>query len=185
MRQLAVALQRSRQTISNWLDRWPDFPVLDRGANGREYQFDVATVVAFLREKQEEQRKAGEERDQELAQLVLPLIEADQAPAAATVSIKDQVEAMKLNRMRREEAERLGKLVEADAVTMALTGALQNLSRMLGSAVRQAGRDHNLPDPVIRALEHRIGEAQRNFVREAASYLKPDDTEMEPQLAIA
>ena len=173
MRELAVQLRTSRQTLSVWLDRWPDFPVVERGTNGREYQFDAHAVFAFLRARRDEQARSTAERDQALSQLAFPFDPPDDAPPEPRLSLKDQVEALKLRRLQREEAERSGRLVEAAAVADLLTTCLTTLQRTLRAGIRQAGLEHNLPDPVIRALESRLADAQRSFVRDAAAFLRP------------
>lgn len=167
MRQLAVRLAVSRQTLTVWLDKWPDFPIVARGSNGREYSFDAAVVFAFLRGKKQAQASAAAERDQALSQLALPFALDDTAPATAPgLSVRDQVEALKLRRLQREEAERSGQLVEAAQISDQLTTALIGWNRALHNALRQAGREHNLPDSLVRALDARLVDTQRSFVRE-------------------
>lgn len=173
MRQLAAYLRTSRQTLSVWLDRWADFPVVERGTNGREYRFDVRAVSTFLRAKRDEQARSTAERDQALSQLAFPFDPPPDEPPEPRLSLKDQVEALKLRRLQREEAERSGRLVEAAGVADLLTTCLTTLQRTLRAGIRQAGLEHNLPDPVIRALEARLADAQRAFVRDAGAFLQP------------
>lgn len=172
LRELAVYLRTTRQTLSVWLDRWPDFPVITQGTNGRQYQFNAADVVAFLRSKKDEQARSSAERDQALAQLAFPFEVADEPATGLRLSAKDQMEAIKLRRMQREEAERSGQLVEAVAVTDLLTTCFTTLQRTLRAGIRQAGIEHNLPSSVVRALEARLAEAQRALVSEAGTFLR-------------
>ena len=168
MRVLALTLRTSRQSLSAWLDRWPDFPIVERGRNGREYKFDAASVISFLREKKAEQARGSAERDEALAQLALPFDLADEEDRPG-LSIKERIDALRLRRMEREEAERSGQLVEAAAVSDALSVALVQWNRALNNSVRSAVREHNLPDAVQRALLVRIGDTQRTFVRSLGS----------------
>lgn len=180
-RELARLLRTSVVTIGNWIERYGDeFPIRERGTNGREYAFDTAAVVAFLRRRQEEERRRQENRDEQLAQIVLPLnLPQEPQQQKSGVSVKEQLEALRLSAERRKEAVALGQLVKADEVTDALSRAFAALNRQLHAAVRSVGREFNLPEHVIRALDARFAETQRNFVREASAYLAPDE---EPDL---
>ncbi len=179
-RELARYLKTSVVTIGNWIERYEAFPILQPGTNGRDYKFDLRAVVDFLRAQKDAEARFAAERDETLAQLVLPLVlETIDPPAAngARLSTKDQIEALKLSSMRRQEAERLGQLVPVNEVSEALIAALATFSRMQRAAVRQAAADQNLPHSVVRALEARFADAQRTFVREAGSFLTPIEAE--------
>lgn len=178
-RKLASVLGVTTVTLGNWLERWPDFPVLERGTNGRDYVFDVRAVVDFLRAKKEAEAAAAAEKDEALSQLALPLLELEQPESAAgsRLSVKEQIAALELSTKRRKEAVELGKLVGADEVSETLMAAFANFSRGLRAAVRQAAADQNLPASVTRALEARIADAQRTFVRECRTYLVAEEFE--------
>jgi phage terminase Nu1 subunit (DNA packaging protein) len=174
MRELALRLGVSRQTLSTWLDRWPDFPIETRGTNGREYRFDVTAVFGFLRQKKDEQAASAAARDEALAQLILPFATVE-AEEPAGLPLKDQLSAIKIRKANREEAFAEGKLAVATEVADALSTAFQRLGQALRVAVREAAREHNLPEPVRRSLETNIADAQRAFVRAAATYLTPNE----------
>ncbi len=71
--QLAHRLGISKSTLSSWILRYgADFPVQERGTNGRDYVFDFEEVFDFLRAKREEESKRKRARDEQLAQLRLP-----------------------------------------------------------------------------------------------------------------
>jgi phage terminase Nu1 subunit (DNA packaging protein) len=179
-RELARYLKTSVVTIGNWIERYEAFPILQPGTNGRDYKFDLRAVVDFLRAQKDAETRFAAERDEALAQLVLPLVlEAIDPPPSngLKLSTKDQIEALKLSSMRRQEAERLGQLVPVAEVSEALIAALATFSRMQRAAVRQAAADQNLPHSVVRALEQRFADAQRTFVREAGAYLTPIEGE--------
>lgn len=67
-RRLGVCLP----TLSAWLHRWPDFPVLERGAKGRPWRFDPEAVKAFVARKQQEREAVEAERDRLLRSFQLP-----------------------------------------------------------------------------------------------------------------
>lgn len=177
MRELAIRLGTTRQTVTAWLDKWPDFPVHERGTNGREYKFDLAGVVTFLRARKEEEAANAAARDQALAQLTLPLDDEKPAPAPG-LSIRDQLDAQKLRKLQREDAIAEGRLVEVMPLIDHLGTAFQALHRSLHTAVRNAAREHNLPDAVARAIDGHIAETQRAFVRALPQVLKGIDTDV-------
>ena len=181
-RELCLILRISRPTLDAWIDRYGDaFPILERGANGREYRFDPEAVTAFLRDRQAEDANRRAERDQQLAQLMLPL--PDQRPDSAIVSLDDQIKAARLNAMRLAEAERARQLVPAAEVADHLGSIFAALNRNLAAFVRQIGREHAWPEPIIRATEDRLAEVQRAAVREATASLTPEPDA--PRLALA
>ena len=183
-RQLANLLKVSLPTMTDWIDRY-ELPVEQRGTNGKEWRFNVANVVDALRKQKDAAQAAGAARDEQLAQLVLPLDLGRQQEAPSGLSIKDQMDAVRLRRLQREEAERLGVLVPAAAITHALTSSLTLWNRLIRTAVRAAAADHNLPDAVTRSIDARIADAQRQFVREAGAMLVPGDDDADvPRLAL-
>jgi phage terminase Nu1 subunit (DNA packaging protein) len=164
--ELAHALNVSLPTLSRWLMRYAEFPVLERGTNGRDYKFDAAAVFEFLRARQEEQAQAAADKDEQLSQLKLPfeVPGADQAPAKT--SVKDEIEAYKLRKLQREEAERAGQLVPVAQVSDALQTVFARLSRDMHAFIRQIGREQQWPDSYIRSVEARLAQAQRVSVRD-------------------
>lgn len=179
-RELARVLKVTTVTLGNWLERWPDFPVQERGTNGRDYVFDVPTVIDFLRARKEAEALAAAEKDDALAQLALPLLEVEQPGVPASVlSLKEQKEALALSALRRREAVELGKLVGVDEVSETLMAAFSTYSRMLRSAVREVAREQNLPPSVARSLLARFADTQRAFVRECRTYLVAEELEAE------
>ena len=164
-RELARALNVSLPTIAAWMDRYPDFPVLQEGTNGREYQFDPLAVRDFMAEKAAEEERAELEKAAAIAQLGLPL--QDQSDTQSDVlkprDRLDHVRAMSAEDKLRIER---GFLVSVPAQRQAMTSAISRWNRALHAAVRQCGRDFNLPDAVVRALGERLSETQRQFVRE-------------------
>lgn len=166
---LALWLGISLPTLSAWMLRYgADFPIVERGSNGRDYKFDAAAVADFLRAKRDEQAaardQAAAQRDEQLAQLRLPFdLPGVEAPPKAS-SAKDEIEAWKLRRIQREEAERAGALVPAAQVADSFRAAFGRLSRDMHAFVRQIGREQGWPDPLVRQLERRLSDQQRASV---------------------
>ena len=188
-RELARLLHTTVVSVGNWIEKWPDFPVLERGTNGKEWRFDAPGVAEFLRAKQKEGRLARAERDEALSQLVLPLTllgDTEQLRSAAG-SVKEQREALQYRILQRQEAERLGRLVAVDDVRDALVTCFATMNRVLSTSVRAIGQDHALPHGVLHSLQARVAGAQRNAVREISKKLSgvdvPDDLGDEPERA--
>lgn len=175
--ELAHWLRVSLPTLGRWMLRYgADFPVIERGTNGRDYAFDPQAVATFLEAKRQEQEQSRGERDEQLAQLRLALDLPTAEPPPKTATTKDEIEAWRLRRLKREEAERAAQLVPADGVADALRAALGRLSRDMHAFVRQIGREQNWPDAYTRAVETRLAEQQRASVASLRTILaEPDD----------
>ncbi|MDE1905038.1 MAG: terminase small subunit [Rhodospirillales bacterium] len=159
--ELAHFLKVSLPTLTRWLLRWPDFPVVDRGTNGKEWEFDPEAVATFLRGRQEEEALARENRDQTLAQLALPM---DLGGAPPRNSAKEELDAWRVRRIQREEAERAGRLVPAAAVADAVRMVLARIGQDTARFLRQVAREQSWPEAYLRDVEKRLRESQRATV---------------------
>lgn len=170
--QLAGRLQVSLPTLTRWIVRFgQDFPVIERGGLGKAWLFDPAAVFDFLRERQAAQLADQAQRDEELSQLKLPFdVPVENAPAGK-LSVKDELEAWKLRKVQREEAERAGQLVPAAQVADALAGVFARLSRDMHAFVRQIGREDHWPESRARDVERRLADMQHGTVAELDAML--------------
>lgn len=180
LKQMAKQLGCSLPTMSALVDRWPGFPVIERGDLGKQWRFDAEAVVAFLQEKRADESRLKAARDEQLAQLTLPIIRTDDA--GRTISLDDQLKAVKLRALQREEAKEKGFLVPTLEVREALERALRRYGDVEASAIERVVRNHNLPDAVKRALEREFQEARVMFVREAGKFIA--DTAKDDGLAL-
>lgn len=163
--ELAHWLGVSLPTLGRWMLKYgAEFPILERGSNGRDYQFDASAVSAFLRAKQQEQAASKAEQDEQLSQLRLPFDLPGIEPPPKATSAKEEIEAWKLRKMQREEAEAAGKLVPAAPVADGLRALLARISRDQHAFIRQLGRELSWPDPFVRQVERRMAEQQRATV---------------------
>ena len=166
---LAQWLGVSLPTLSKWLLRYgPEFPIVERGSNGRDYAFDPAAVSTFLRQKQEQQAssKAASKAaiDEQLAQIRLPFDLPDVEPPPKATSTKDELLAWELRKRQRQEAEAAGQLVSAVAMRSAITALLGRISRDTHAFVRQLGREQGWPDALTCSVERRLADQQRATV---------------------
>ena len=166
---LALRLGVSLPTLSKWLLKYEaDFPVVARGGNGRDYSFDLAAVVAFLRTKQADQCAAAAATkaaiDETLAGLLLPFDPPDAEPQPMVPSIKDEILAWELRKRQRLEAEAAGLLIPVEQVRSVVMDTLGRLSREQRAFIRQIGREEGWPPAVIQAHEKRLADVQRATV---------------------
>ncbi len=183
LEEMAAHLRITRPTLTAWMKRWPTFPVEQRGNSGSPYQFDAGDVVEFVtaRKREEDEGKALHAAAVEEFQRGLPLPPGESA--LVTLSPKQQSEALKamllrqqVDREERRAAQERGELVRAADVREVLANAYVRFSRSLPTAIRNAGREANLPEAVVAKLIRAVEAAQREFVRASAEHLEtPQD----------
>jgi hypothetical protein len=175
--ELAAALGCSLPTLSAWMMKYrPEFPIQSAGTNGRSYVFDFKAVFDFLRTKQEEQAAATSERDAALAQLRLPFdVPGADLPLQIKPSIGDEIKAMQLRRLQREEAEKSGALVPAEQIGAALAGMLARLSRDTRAFIQQLAREQDWPPGYTQAVLARYADTQRSAVKDLQAQFAAGD----------
>lgn len=180
-RELCLILRIAKPTLDAWIDRYgAAFPMIERGTNGRGYRFDPHAVMEFLRSRQEENAARKAERDEQLAQLLLPL--PDSTAAAGGISLEDQIKAERLNVIRLENQRKSGALVPVAEVEAEQMAFLASLSRNLQAWGRQFGRTKGWPEALVREIEASMAALQRATVREHMSKAQ-QDAEPEQELA--
>ena len=172
-RELGRSLGVSLVTLDRWLDRFGEaVPCVERGTNGRPYQFDLEATRAFFRARKEEEAEREAERDAELAQLTLPLLPQEEEGGGGKFSLKERADALKLRREERIEAERIGQLVPTDGVREAITEAVAAFNRRLHAKVAVIAAERSLPAEVTKGLRASINEAHRELVDELRHRLR-------------
>jgi phage terminase small subunit/phage terminase Nu1 subunit (DNA packaging protein) len=175
-RELCGILNTTGPTLSAWINKYGDrFPVARVGSKGTEYLFDPAAVIEFLRGEQQRQQEQRAQRDEALAQLILPLGD-ERSDESGAPSLEDQIKAARLNQMRVAEAERAGKLVQSDMVIDLFSRAFADLSRDARQFVGQLGREQSAPQAVIDSWLMRLAEVQEQSLRRALANLVPPQT---------
>ncbi len=169
-RELHLKLGVSRPTLDAWIDRYPDFPIVERGTNGTPYRFDPVAVIAFLKAKQDEQAKRNAERDEQLAQLVLPLDRPSSEPGKI-ISAEERLKEAKANAAEIALGKEVGPLEEKLLYTFG------ELNRHLTAFIRQLAREQNWPEPILLDAERRLAEMQRACRSGLAEYLNPIEAE--------
>ncbi len=170
-RELAFrVLSCSLPTLDKMLERYPDFPVVTRGGNGVEWEFDPVEALAFVRRQREDAARATVAQQEFFAQFSLPI--DDVAPeGAAELAPAQRLAMAKARQAEQQLARETGFLVETAAVRQALQIGLAALGRSLQQMPRMLCGEFNLPDEVERAMQRRISDAQRQLVASVQTVL--------------
>jgi hypothetical protein len=107
------------------------FPVVERGANGRDWQFDSDVVLAFVADKEAERDQADSEREAAVQQLAFPFghnggttLDGNEP---APLKPAELLMMAKVRKLQREEEYELGRLVRVSEIMPALQDALATL----------------------------------------------------------
>lgn len=178
-RELASRLRISLPTLTSWLDRWPDFPVVERGRNGVSWTFHLDEVFAFLTARREEEAEKEANRDAELMKLQLSLWpEPVPAPSSdSRLSIKERYDLARLQDLQIKQAKQAGKLVHAEDLQDLFTSVFGRLGRDINVFIRQLGREQSWPDAMIRQAESKVADMQRTAVQKVLDDMKIGETE--------
>jgi phage terminase Nu1 subunit (DNA packaging protein) len=164
-------LRCSLPALNDMIDRDPNFPIVSRGSNGIEWQFDPVVVQDYLRGLREAATKAADDRQSFLAQFRLPIDEI--APDGASELSPAARKALASARMaERTLALQTGLLVPTAEVRQKLHIAFGALAKRLGSLAKQIRTEFNLPEEVERSIARRIAESQRTIVEELRPLLE-------------
>jgi phage terminase Nu1 subunit (DNA packaging protein) len=169
-KELAAIVDCSLSTLSAWIDRFGEaFPVIDRGTNGREWRFDPAAVLAFLKAQRDTEERETAARAVWLQQYALPgLASPDDIDGVSKPS--DLLALAKVRQIHRREQMESGLLVPTSEVRMALTGAVAKLNRFFQAILTQLARKHGWSDAQLRDAQAMAHEAQRSFVRDVGTF---------------
>ncbi|PYD57466.1 DNA packaging protein [Komagataeibacter xylinus] len=177
-RELANRLRISLPTLTNWLDRWPEFPVVERGRNGVSWTFHLDDVLAFLTARREEEAAKEAGRDAELMKLQMALWPEPVAqPSAQRIPIKERLDLARLQDLQMKQAKEAGKLVNAEELQDLFTSVFGRLGRDINVFIRQLGREQSWPDAMIRQAESKLADMQRTAVQKVLDDMKVDEAD--------
>lgn len=153
----------TRKTFDEWCRRYADdMPVVERGTNGAAYKFDADAVLDFFRARKADEEAKRAERDEQLAQLLLPM--PAEPRAANVVSLDDRLKTERLNALRMSNAAKARDLVSIAEMRELLALFFADMGRGLTRAVRSMCREHGFPEPITDAVERRFDEFRRDQV---------------------
>jgi phage terminase Nu1 subunit (DNA packaging protein) len=177
LKELANLIGVSLPTAAALVDRHPDFPVIERGGLGKNWRFDAASVVEFLRAKRAEEAAERAARGDMLAQMVLP-VDGPKDAAGKELSYKDQTDAAKLRALLRQEEIETRFLVRTDEMRTAFEKLHRALAANMTATLTAVQREHGIPEPVMQAIRAKFDNARTAFARDAADFLRrPDEDE--------
>lgn len=169
LEQLATVLGVSLPTMRQLLRRYPDFPVVERGTNGRAWQFDKDAAVAFVQGKRAEKAAA---HDKLLSQVQLPL-DALLPPEERTASPADRLALARAMKAEDEVARARGELVFKPELRPLVTEAWAGVAKFLAALPETIGRRYNLPEAAVRDIRRLVEEQQDRTVAALRELLLP------------
>ena len=159
--EMADVLGVSLPTMREYIKRWPDLPVIERGGQGAAWQFDAPAVAAFVKAREDEEKEAREQRNASLAQMSLPddLFAAD--PQTAGMSATDLGKYYRALREGDELAKSRRLTISIGEGRQHLEPAWAFLSQEMRAVPGIIGREFNLPHDLVRAWTRRVNEILR------------------------
>lgn len=178
-RQLAKELDVSLPTLTSWIEKYEDFPIVSRGRNGSSYKFDAEEVFPFLDQKKEEELEKNAGRDEALASLQLSFSnlfpDDDALPIQSREDIKKQLDIAKLHQLKRKEAQECGLLVPANEMRDALMSTFARLGSESRNFIKRFGTENGIPEAII---QHKIAmyeDLQKATVNDILGLLTPPE----------
>lgn len=168
--QLASALKVSTVTITSWLD--DDFegglPCLERGGNGRAYQFDLDACIAWWRRRDQDHRRIAEETQRAIneRQATLDLIGGEGDSETEGLTAKGRAEYYHAEHLRMKTARERGELCEAAEVNREFNELFQNVARFLQALPDRVERETGLEPGAVEAMRQAIDGYQSGLARE-------------------
>jgi phage terminase Nu1 subunit (DNA packaging protein) len=164
--ELAFAFRTSETTVDKWI-REPGFPILERGANGKSYQFSLSDVVAWRARAADAERVADKARRSAIEQLRLDLIGTDADDETAALPPKERKALFDAQRSYLAAAEAQRRLIPAaDVVALldtifamvreALEAQPDRVEQAIGLDPAQIGALVALNDSILSELQGRI-----------------------------
>ena len=173
---LARARGCSVPALKHYLASRPDFPVLERGGNGKAYKFDPVAVQRYFEAEREAKRQEEAEKEQHLGPLG-EMFGAEAEGRSADQLAKDIANRHRLNDLALKE----GLLVPSADMSRELTAIFDWLGRTLGEIPAKLQREHGLSAAVVSSMEDNIDDMRRmlheKIVRIANNGVVPDEAE--------
>jgi phage terminase Nu1 subunit (DNA packaging protein) len=173
-RELARALAVALPTITGYLDRFDDFPVIQEGEQGREWQFDLIAVRDFLAGKREDEERQAQARQAAVAQFALPIDHVASDPEAAQLTPQQRAALAKARQLERELARESGLLVPTADVRARNAVAITRLNKRLNSFILQLSRKLEWSQATLREVQGMARELRLEFIRDLREF-GPDE----------
>lgn len=173
-RELAARiLNCSLPTLDRLLEDYRDFPVITRGSNGVEWEFDPEAVQEFLRQQRANEQRDAEKRADLFKQFSLPI---DDLPGneGADLSPKQRAELARARLIEQKVAKESGFLISVSELRPKLSMTFDRLGRALNALPDQISREFGLPEEVTRRIKGAIDDMRRSFVEDMQQALRAE-----------
>lgn len=171
-RELAARILKcSLPTLDRLLEDYRDFPVIARGSNGVEWEFDPEAVQEFLRQQRAAEERAEEQRKDLFKQFSLPIddIAADDA-VNLTPAQRNQLARARL--VEQKLARESGFLISTAELRPKLMVAFERLAKQLDALPDQIAREFGLPEEVTRRMRASMNDSRRALVQDVQQALR-------------
>lgn len=177
-KEMAKRIGVSLPTLTSWIERWDDFPIIERGTNGSRYRFNPHDVLLYISEKQAEERAKTAERDERLTSIQLEMAELfpeeERGSEESHSDIKKQLDAWRLRGLKRKEAELSGRLLIASEVRDNLMDVFARLGSETRSFWKRACVRNGIPVAIVDRLLDDYGDVQRTLVNSLSDSLRTE-----------
>ena len=177
-KEMAKRIGVSLPTLTSWIERWDDFPIIERGTNGARYRFNAHDVLLYISEKQAEERAKTAERDERLTSIQLEMAELfpeeERGSEESHSDIKKELDAWKLRGLKRKEAELSGRLLIASEVRDSLMDVLSRLGSETRSFWKRSCIRNGIPAAVVDRLLEDYADVQRALVNGLSDSLRTE-----------
>jgi len=160
-KELARILDCSLPTLDRLIDRYDDFPVQQRGTNGREWVFIVEDVKAYVEAKRTEEEAALTERFDLLRDLQ---VDAPDGDGQNKITPNQELALVRAERERRALRRDAGMLVDTATMHQKLAPVMAALGQFMQGIPGRMGRRFNLPSEVVDAMGDEIADELRRQV---------------------
>lgn len=167
-RELARIIDVSLPTLDRLLELYSEFPVVQRGKPGVEWQFDPEEAKRFLQAKRDGQEREAAERRELLGQMRLSI----DPPETAGQSAAQRLQTARARLLERKVSQEAGLLVSTAEMRQALTMAFAKFGRFFDQLAGRVARKHGLPIAVEHSIREMIDEGRQDFVRELREDLR-------------
>lgn len=180
-RELAKILDVSLPTLDRMIDENPDFPVENRGSNGREYEFDPVKVKAWRDGKRAETIAAHTARMQALGSFDL----GDGTGADAKQTPHELLAHARFEEKRRELQRDAGLLMDVASLRAMQAPVIQAVVTFLDNLPDMIGRKHALAPGMVEDIRADIEEARNDFVERMETALSEQQADANDAFALA
>ncbi|WP_249080641.1 hypothetical protein [Parasaccharibacter sp. TMW 2.1884] len=181
---MAKELNVSLPTLTSWMEKYEDFPIISRGRNGTSYKFSPSDVFRFLDQKKQAELEKQTDRDEKLASLQLSFAnlfpEEEQPALHRHEDVKKSLDLARLRQLHRKEAEACGLLVPANDLRDELMSVLARLGTESRNFIKRMGIQNGIPQEIVTHKLTEYEDLQKSLIGEILGRLTPREPTGKP-----